>query len=127
MGWKSILLAMVVSAGVGIVIGARLPVSQNEAGATKSGTEANEIIKETEKKLPNGETITERVIERHSTSTTVIRPPAARNRVLVGVGTGVDLVPVYKLGYERRVLDKVWLGVYGTTDKTVGLSLGVEF
>jgi len=99
-----------------------------EQVTTIAGTEKERVVERVVHRASDGsEMVEERVITRNSTSVTTIRPPAPKNRLVLGVGTGLDLVPVYKLGYERRVFEAVWLGAYVTTDKTVGVSLGVEF
>lgn len=38
-----------------------------------------------------------------------------------------DLDRVYSVSVERRVFDKVWVGVQGQTDGMAGLSVSIEF
>lgn len=78
-----------------------------------------EIIKETTDKSTKKET---------STSETII---AAKKQWLIAVGANTKLssrdLIVYDLHVQRRILGPFYLGAKVATDKSVGVSLGMEF
>jgi hypothetical protein len=68
-----------------------------------------------------------------STTTTVIDKtitnPPRNNRVRTEIRTDIlkPRLPIYEFGYERRVLNNFWIGTQVTTDKQIGISIGVDF
>lgn len=47
--------------------------------------------------------------------------------VSAGAAIGTDLMPSYKAQIDRQILGPIWVGIYATTHKEAGLSLGVQF
>jgi len=43
------------------------------------------------------------------------------------VGIGVNAMPMYGVSIERRIISNVFVGAWGLTNATVGVSVGLEF
>lgn len=95
------------------------------------------VIKERIVKQKDGTEITERTTEDRSTETTDKKSESSSSTVVINKkpdwrvnalgAVNVDRKASYGLQVERRILGNISAGVFGLTDKTVGLSVGMEF
>lgn len=85
-------------------------------------------------KVPGGaEETTTTVIDNSKTidnkSGSMLQETVVQKNWLVGAGAGLDthLQPVYSVQMNRRILGPIFIGAWGTTSKSGGLSLSLEF
>lgn len=101
-------------------------------------TVEKEVIKEVavttthEVKQPDGTVTTDTTTTdtKQSTdtkSTTVAKYATADWFVAAGMGYSLDLTVHYNVQVNRRILGPVFVGVQGSTDKTVGVQVGIQF
>jgi len=97
----------------------------------------NIVVKERIIKQKDGTEITERTTEDRSTETTDKKSESSSSTVVTNKkpdwrvnalgALNKDRDITYGLQVERRILGNISAGVYGMTDKTIGLSVGMEF
>lgn len=95
------------------------------------------VVKERIIKQKDGTEITERTTEDRSTETTDKKSESSSSTVVTNKkpdwrvnalgALNKDRDITYGLQVERRILGNISAGVYGMTDKTIGLSVGMEF
>jgi hypothetical protein len=127
---KLIGIAVVIFA-LGVGVGRHsFPDKKTESQKQETDTEKTVINKETTK--PDGtkikETITTDKKQEKKESLVVIDYKKTQWKVSGLAGYSFDSnKPVYGIDVQRRVLGAAYIGAWGTTDKTVGISLGYEF
>lgn len=103
-------------------------VTENE----QNKTETEKEVIEREKTNPDGsiekEKITKETKKKENTSTTVVENKKPDWRVSGLLGFSLDKKePVYGIDVQRRILGAASVGIWATTEKTIGLSVGYEF
>ncbi len=125
------LAACIVSFCVGGVLAQRYlaheVVTEKERIVTKDHVVT--VIKEVVR--PDGSKETDTTIVDDSTkkedSSKVTIKAVPQWRLDVEIRTSLDLVPIYQVQVSRRLFGPVMVGVSISTDKTLGLSAGMEF
>lgn len=130
-----------IAAGIGIVLLLLVGAYQYGKSQAKVITETKEVEKVVEKRnvitvtkevtKPDGTKEKTTVVEDKTQTSSVVEKSASTKKpdwfVAAGAAVGIDIKPVYMVEANRRVLGDVFVGVYGTTDKQVGLKVGLEF
>lgn len=74
------------------------------------------------------EEITDKSVKKESSKHEIVLMAKNQWMLDVGVRTSFDeLKPVYDLQVQRRIVGPFYAGIKASTDKTVGVSLGMEF
>ncbi len=105
---------------------------QKQSKSTEVITRDNNIVTVIkEKKNPDGTTETDTTITDHTKesdkSTIITATPPPNWFINFGTGLTRDIAPVYTLSLSRRVLGPIHIGVWGSTQQSVGVSLGLSF
>lgn len=136
MNTKSVLILLVVvaavSAGVTRYYFPQVEVKNTEVVKEVVRNDIKTVVREVVRQDGSKEIITE-IVDKStkketSTSETII---ASKNQWMVAVGANLKLsnkdLIVYDLQVQRRILGPFFLGARGTTDQSVGVSIGMEF
>lgn len=112
-------------------------VKETKAEVTKGSTETHEII--TIIKRPDGTTETKKVIDKNKTEVKKVNEikqaaiaPVKLKKTVVSALAGIDMSQpdrpmVYGAAVSTEVIGPVSIGLFGLTNKTVGVSLGISF
>jgi hypothetical protein len=143
--WQKILLAILLAFGVGYGSGryvqpAKVEIKTQEVIKEVEVVKHDTITVTKEIKKPDGTTEIDTTITDKDVETTTIADvkkteetitnlkPQWNVRGLVGVSSFNFANPmVYGLNIERRIIGPIFVGAWGTTDKSAGLSIGLEF
>jgi len=91
--------------------------------------EKDVVIEEKIIEKPGGERIIERVVKDRSSSHQI--KAVYKPKYILGLSGGSRFdgrsKPTYTLSVQRRIAGELFMGVYGTTDKEVGLILSYAF
>lgn len=106
------------------------PVKIEEKVKVEKAIDTITVVKEI--KRPDGtiEKETTQVDKSKITSqkSTTVESAKAMNKVALGMGYDFkDKSQVYNLSYERRLVGNIWVGAFGVSNGTVGLTVGLEF
>lgn len=89
------------------------------------------ITKIIERQLPDGSTLIEtEILDRSKENSRTDTIPAPRTTLLITGMAGLDLRSrdlVYGAAVQRQLLGPVWIGAYGLTNGTVGMSVSLSF
>lgn len=139
---KWVLLAFVAGAAVGYFVTPTKVVTKTVVQQTKQETQdiqKNKVFDKTETILPDGTKKIETKITDKSTDTTDSTSSSlttsektverSQSSLLVyGLAeTKITSMPTYGAGVQRRVLGPLWLGAFGTTGPSVGVTVGLSF
>lgn len=99
---------------------------------TKIVTEYKTKIVERWRKNPDGSEESERTEESsgNSQATQTTDAKVAKHNWNLGLSAGLSTTvngPIYGLRLERRIIGPIFAGLYGSTNKEAGISLGLEF
>jgi len=135
MNGKTIAVLCLVFFGIGTGLGRYLtPTNSTQIDNTKKGNSTEKEVKDIVTTRPDGTKIVEHVVtvirteiqEHIVTKITESKKPDWKASALVGYSLD-NIKPVYGLDVQRRILGSASVGIWGTTEKTVGISIGYEF
>ncbi len=131
---RNTIIAIVVALAIGFGIGKYVGGGNIQQETTKEKEVAIEdtiIVKE--EKRPDGTVVKEVTTTKKKETTTkgtsikiVENKPDWKASALVGYNLDKSAM-VYGASVDRRILGNIFVGAWGTTDKQVGLSVGMEF
>lgn len=136
MNTKNVIILMVivaaVSAGITRYYFPQVEFKNTEVVKEVVRNDIRTIVKEVVRPDGTKETVTETTDKstkkETSTSETII---AAKKQWMFSVGANTNLsnrdIMVYDLHVQRRIMGPFFLGAKATTDKSVGVSIGMEF
>lgn len=126
---KVLLLIIIVSIGAGIALEKQLIAVNKETDTSTVNNDVVTVIKE--KKNKDGTSETDTTITDHSKTEDkkiqVIASEPPNWFVQGGVGLDTGLTQIYTLSINRRILGPIFVGVWGSTQKSAGVSVALQF
>lgn len=132
--YKKVIIGGILLFTLGLGTGKYISTNKTESSKTETTTETQKEIVDRETKHPDGTIEKERIIrdvkiktiEKERLVSIEAAKPSWNVSALAGYSVNESKL-IYGLVVQKRIAGPIYVGGWGTTEKTIGLSVGYEF